>query len=132
MNRFLAISSSLFLVACAPASKSIPESPEASEIDTPITIDFQTGFHNASVKLFLNGRPVFDGVLTTDDTIGLAHSFEYSGALESPIEARFVAEGQAPKLFTIDLSDGRYLGFSEDLDSGEIIMEISREPFLYD
>jgi hypothetical protein len=130
MNRFLAISSSLFLTACAPASN--PESPEASGTPRPITIDFQTGFQNASVKLFLNGRPVFDGVLTTDDRIGLAHSFEYTGALPNPVEARFVAAGQAPVLFTIDLNDGRYIGFSEDLDTGKIIMETSQEPFLYD
>jgi hypothetical protein len=132
MRRFLAISSSLFLAACAPASKSNPETPETVGTGTPITIDFQTGFQNASVKLLLNGQTVFDGVVTTDDTIGLAHSLEYTGAVQNPVEAEFHMEGRTPDRFTIDLNDGRYIGFSEDLDSGKILLEISREPFLYD
>jgi hypothetical protein len=132
MNLFWAISSCLLVAACAPAPKPDPERAALAHDTTPVTIDFQTGFENTSVKLTLNGRPVFDGVLTTDDRIGLAHSLEYSGALRSPVEAEFIVAGRSAHRFRIDLREGRYIGFREDLDSGEILMEISREAFLYD
>lgn len=97
-----------------------------------LAIHFQSGFTSNHIDLQLDGRPVFTGVITTDNRIGLAHSMRFPIHQEKPtLEAFLILDNVKQQTFEIRLSKGLYVGFSKDLDDGKIRMEQSRSPFFY-
>jgi hypothetical protein len=110
------------------AARKRGESTEGKQL----VIDFQYGFRSNHVDLRLDGRPVFTGVISTDDRIGLAHSVRFPMFdAKNRLEALLLVDDSKQQTFDIRMAKGLYVGFYKDLDDGKIRIEQSRRPFLY-
>ena len=95
-----------------------------------LTIDLQEGFANDTVIITVEGREILHQTdLTTDYSIGLAHSMQVEVA-----EGQFqldvsVPSRQLSRTISLDISTPVYLGLS--LSESAIEYQASDEPFIY-
>lgn len=95
-----------------------------------LTLDFQSGFLEDSIKVRVNDKVVFEQEnFSTDYSVGLAETHEIQVKEE---EAQITVEVKSKRIsdsITIEMKPKIFLGIS--IDEGKIIFEVSDEMFLY-
>jgi hypothetical protein len=106
--------------------------PAVDARNRTVMIHFQTGFTGNWVHVKASGEPLFSGVLTTDNRIGLAATLRHSAPIEPALELTVTVDRSKTYPFSVDLKQGLYLGFKRNLDDGSIRLTQKPEPFVYD
>jgi phosphoribosylformylglycinamidine (FGAM) synthase-like amidotransferase family enzyme len=129
-----------------------PNTPftDTVEIQTIFQVDFQDFFQNDTVTLGINGCSIFSNkLLTSDRSTGLTSAI-VKAQLTNNAQIKVYFNGQSflcmyskdkifisiifnhfEKKYEVDLSKGKYIGFSKK-DKHELIISQSKRPFIYD
>lgn len=92
------------------------------------TVDFQHHFNHTQIRLIVNGREEYAGVLTTDESTGVAKGMAIqTDTYDLEVE---VWVNEKPFKFNVDLKKGQFLGFYLD-SNGELHLNQDIYPFMY-
>jgi hypothetical protein len=127
----------IFLAALSACSGVVPREESASTTRRSVApdamvLDFQTGFNDTLVRLYLDKELVLSETLSTDNRVGLARTITCAPRNPGRVDTEVFLDHDAHYSYSIELDRGRYIGFSKDLDSGQLEMEQSQLPLEYD
>jgi len=93
-----------------------------------LTIDFQSGFNGEIVEIDYAGQTVF-GERLNSNRQGYADTVSVTFDDPSVALTVRIVQWQAERSFTVDVSEGRFLGIS--LKNGEVLLTLQELPFAY-
>ena len=97
-----------------------------------LKIDLQSQFTNNHVKIYIDNRLVFDKLITTSPSIGLADS--YSDTLSNQThKIKIIVDNQDQTEFLINLKTTTYVGLNYYTNNPTHFSRmIQAQPFMYD
>jgi len=93
-----------------------------------LTIDFQSGFNGEIVEIDYAGQTAF-GERLNSNRQGYADTVSVTFDDPSVALTVRIVQWQAERSFTVDVSEGRFLGIS--LKNGEVLLTLQELPFAY-
>ncbi len=92
-------------------------------------VDMQSGFHDNTVQVLVNGRELFNKKITTDAIIGMAGS-TYMKLTDTKVKLTVkVQDLKIEKEFDIDIEKGTYIGINRN--NKELLITQNKSSFLY-
>lgn len=95
-----------------------------------ITIDFQNAFRSDSISLFINGKMVYKGIITTDLTTGLAESITLIKPKDKSYTIIIKSNMCISEAFQVHRK-WKYLAITGYIKSCEFNLKLSRKMYVY-
>jgi hypothetical protein len=93
-------------------------------------VDFQGGFSNEKVLLYVDGKQVFSKIINSNLILSLAGSIKLNKTAEAVSLTIVLPEKRKRWVCSVGFSKGSYIGIQQNKE--EIIINQSMNPFLYD
>lgn len=105
--------------------------PADSATTQPLHIHLQGGFDHNYVKIDIDGNTVFEDTVTTNNVLGLAHSFDIEKN-HGTHQVGINVNNMASAIDTFDLHSELWLGITYFDFTDNITIEYSNIPYMYE